>query len=110
LPWLAGRLVDRAGDGGLLILGDQFRGRITAATARTLWRLLHDLVYAAPVRADGSPRLLAALTLRSGSLDALITDDTAEAAKDGMVFVPPMSRDQLRAAITAANVDFEPGW
>ncbi|WDZ82828.1 trypsin-like peptidase domain-containing protein [Micromonospora cathayae] len=108
LPWLAGRLADRAGDGGLLIFGDQFE-ELPTDDARELWRLLHRLVRATPRRPTGGPGILVALTMRSGTLDALVTDDTAAEATDGVVFVPPMSREQLRAAVTAADVDFESG-
>src|SRR5207248_3287307 len=63
LPWLAGRLAERAGSGGLLIFADQFE-EITLEHARELFGLLHGLVRAVPRRADGSPTLLAALTPR----------------------------------------------
>ncbi|MBY8874760.1 trypsin-like peptidase domain-containing protein [Micromonospora sp. PLK6-60] len=108
VPWLAGRLVEKAGDGGLLIFGDQFE-EVPPAAAPQLWNLLHQLVSAAPSRPGGAPGLRAVLTMRSGALDALITEETAQAARDGMIFVPPMSRAQLRDAVTAADVDFEPG-
>ncbi|MDG4838746.1 trypsin-like peptidase domain-containing protein [Micromonospora sp. WMMD967] len=108
LSWLADQLVEKAGDGGLLLFCDQFE-ELAAEDAQRLWRLLHDLLHVAPHRADGTPRLHAVLTMRSGALDLLVTEDTAEAATVGMVFVPPMTRDQLHEVVTAADVDFEPG-
>ncbi|SCF28471.1 trypsin-like peptidase domain-containing protein [Micromonospora mirobrigensis] len=108
VPWLAGRLIEQVGDSGLLIFGDQFE-ELAPTSARRLWELLHHLVTVAPRRAAGAVGLCAVLTVRSGALDALVTEETAQAARDGMLFVPPMSRSQLRDAVTAADVEFEPG-
>ncbi|QUQ65809.1 nSTAND1 domain-containing NTPase [Kutzneria sp. CA-103260] len=109
LPLVAARLAERAGDGGLLIFADQLE-ELPTDQARELLDLLHGLVTAGPRRADGSPVLVAVVTLRSSSLDTLVTADTADAVRDGVVFVPPMSRDELRAAVVAGGeVTFDSG-
>ncbi|MEU8083180.1 trypsin-like peptidase domain-containing protein [Micromonospora sp. NPDC049101] len=108
LPWLASQLVEKAGDDGLVLFCDQFE-ELATEDAQRLWRLLHDLLRVAPPRPDGAPRLHAVLTMRSGSLDLLVTEETVREATVGMVLVPPMSRAQLHEVVTAADVDFEPG-
>jgi WD40 repeat protein len=107
LPWLAGILAKRAGD-GLVLFADQVE-EMPVADARVLVELLCRLTGSATRRADGSPTLVAIVTLRSGSLDAVVTDETADMLQRGVLLVPPMGRDQLREAVTVADVDFEPG-
>ncbi|MGO1051930.1 nSTAND1 domain-containing NTPase [Crossiella sp. CA198] len=104
LPWL----LERAGPGGLLIGIDQFE-EIPPEEARTLFTVLFTLVSAAPRQRDGSPALVLVLTLRSGTLDELVTSQSADAVRDGVVFVPPMTRAQLAEAVRADGVSFENG-
>jgi len=85
LPWLAGRLAERAED-GLLLFADQVE-EMPVADARVLVELLCGLTRSAPRRADGSPRLVAIVTLRSGSLDAVVTDETADMLQRGVLLV-----------------------
>ncbi|MEY9861347.1 WD40 repeat protein [Catenulispora sp. GAS73] len=107
LPWLAGRLSEQA-TGGLLLFADQVE-EMPGDNARALIALLSEMTRSAPRRANGSPTLVAIVTLRSGSLDAVVTDETADMLQRGVFLVPPMGRDQLREAITVADVDFQPG-
>ncbi|MCK2241712.1 MULTISPECIES: trypsin-like peptidase domain-containing protein [unclassified Crossiella] len=104
LPWL----LERAGPGGLLIGIDQFE-EIPPEQARELFAALFNLVSAAPRQRDGSPTLVLVLTLRSGTLDELVTSQSADAVRDGVVFVPPMTRAQLAEAVRADGVSFENG-
>ncbi|GAA2794615.1 nSTAND1 domain-containing NTPase [Crossiella cryophila] len=104
LPWL----LERVGPGGLLIGIDQFE-EIPPESARTLFAVLFDLVSAAPPLRNGSPALVLLLTLRSGTLDELVTSQSATAMANGVVFVPPMTRVQLAEAVRADGVSFEPG-
>lgn len=101
---LARRLAERCPD-GLLIFADQFE-EIAASdpeSARTLLNLLISLVATGPLHA--------VLTLRSASLDELLTSDTASTLDQGTMLLAPMSRDELYAAVTGpVTADaFEPG-
>lgn len=111
LPWLADRLLAKAGPGGLLVFVDQFEETSAERPheARELFELLVDLAGVAQRHRDGSPALAVAVTLRPSALDDLITDRTADAVADGVVFVPPMTRAQLTEAISRDGVVFEPG-
>ncbi len=111
MPWLADRLLSHAGPAGLLIFVDQFEEGVAERRdeAQALFGLLQDLTAAAPRHRDGSSALVAVLTLRSGTLDDLVTDRIADSVAGGVVFVPPMTREQLAEAIAPAGVAFEPG-
>jgi WD40 repeat protein len=111
LPWLAERLLAKAGPGGLLVFVDQFEeaGAERPDDALDLFELLLDLAGAAKRHRDGSPALAVVVTLRPGSLEGLVTDRTADSVADGVVFVPPMTRAQLTEAVSPDGVAFEPG-
>ncbi|WP_326918133.1 trypsin-like peptidase domain-containing protein [Actinophytocola sp.] len=111
LPWLTDRLLSNAKPGGLLIVMDQFEegSADRSSETRELFELVLDLAGAARRHRDGSPALAVVLTLRSGALDELVTDRTADAVAGGVVFVPPMTRAQLAEAISPGGVAFEPG-
>ncbi|MFE0328800.1 trypsin-like peptidase domain-containing protein [Streptomyces sp. NPDC058960] len=94
---VAARLARRHPEGVLLFV-DQFEEIVTTdpVTGRELLRLVTAL-------ADGSPRsrpVRALLTVRSGSLDRLLTHDNQSGLQEGIMLLAPMDRDQLRAAIT----------
>ncbi|MEU0531432.1 nSTAND1 domain-containing NTPase [Amycolatopsis tolypomycina] len=93
---LADRLASRCGEAGLLVFADQFEELAAGdpERARTLLGLIVALVTAGP------GGLRAVLTLRSASLDELLTGGTAEALDHGIMLLGPMSRGELREAIT----------
>ncbi|MEV4310638.1 trypsin-like peptidase domain-containing protein [Actinocrispum sp. NPDC049592] len=109
---LAGLLTDPSPDliallaqrlDGLLVFADQFE-EIAASdpdAARTLFGLLIAL----------APALRTVITLRSASLDELLTETTAETLDHGVMLLPPMSRSELYAAVTGPVTPgaFEPG-
>ncbi|GAB2671455.1 hypothetical protein GCM10027271_34950 [Saccharopolyspora gloriosae] len=84
---------DLPGTDGLLVL-DQFEEAVVADPAAARQRLA-DLAAALRRR----PSLRAVLTLRSRSLDELISNDTADDLNRAVWFLEPMSRDQLAAAV-----------
>jgi len=93
---LANRLADRCGDAGLLLFADQFEEIAAGAPDRA--RALLDLITALVTAGPGGLR--AVLTLRSASLDELLTGATAGALDRGTMLLGPMSRDELREAVT----------
>ncbi|WP_169317204.1 S1 family peptidase [Actinacidiphila oryziradicis] len=97
---------------GVLLFADQFEEIATAdpATARALLELITGL--ADPVATPTPVRAL--LTVRSGSLDRLLTQRNQGSLRDGIAFLAPMDREQLRTAVTgplaaAPGVVHEPG-
>jgi hypothetical protein len=105
LPWLANRL---ANQGDLVLIADQVE-ELADEDARALYRLLRDLVNAGPRRRDSSCALRVVLTARSTTLDALAVEDTDNSLTRGLLLMRPMSRADLRAVVTVADVTFEPG-
>ncbi|MFH9087734.1 trypsin-like peptidase domain-containing protein [Streptomyces sp. NPDC017673] len=108
LAELTGRLAGNIGEisarlarrhpAGVLLFVDQFEEVVTAEPrdGRELFRLVTAL-------ANGSPRsrpVRALLTVRSGSLDRLLTQENRSGLQEGMMLLAPMDREQLRAAIT----------
>lgn len=100
-----------ADEGDAVLFVDQFEEVVDTDPARAAALLgrITDLV-----GAQRKPRLRAVLTARSDSLDALLTSETAEALDHAVVFVGPLDRDGLRAAITepvksVGGVVFEDG-
>ncbi|MEV5538809.1 trypsin-like peptidase domain-containing protein [Saccharopolyspora shandongensis] len=86
---------------GTVLVLDQFEETVVEnpAVAREKLAEISRLV-AAGSRKSGEPApLRAVLTLRSRSLDDLITKDTAEELNRAVWFLEPMSREQLAAAI-----------
>jgi WD40 repeat protein/V8-like Glu-specific endopeptidase/energy-coupling factor transporter ATP-binding protein EcfA2 len=99
---LARRLIESADNGELLIFADQFEEVVSGQpdTARELLRLILELITAGPAEQRGRAQLRAVLTVRSASLDALLTPANANLLNHGTVLLPPMSRAQLREAVT----------
>jgi hypothetical protein len=79
--------------------------------ARELLSLLIALVGAAGHPERGTPRVRVVVTLRSASLDELLTTGTADALNHGTMLLAPMGRDQLRTAVIGPVPAgaFEPG-
>lgn len=94
---LSAQLLDRTGS--LLLFGDQFE-EIVSADPPAARRLLDLVVRLVTTNHDRGFGLRAALTLRSSSLDELLTPDSAELLGQGTVLIAPMNQVQLRAAIT----------
>ncbi|MBB2948921.1 WD40 repeat protein/energy-coupling factor transporter ATP-binding protein EcfA2 [Actinoplanes lutulentus] len=111
LPSDGGRagLDDAAGDGRILLIVDQLEEADPAAVQETLVKL-GGLVRAARRRADGTARVMAAVTLRAATLEQVTNAEVADVVRDAAIeLVPPMSDDELRAAVTAGDVAFESG-
>ncbi|WP_208036274.1 trypsin-like peptidase domain-containing protein [Streptomyces cyanogenus] len=94
---IAARLAARH-PAGVVLFVDQFEEVVTTdpPVGRELFRLVTAL-------ADGSPRsrpVRALLTVRSGSLDRLLTHENRSGLQEGIMLLAPMDREQLRAAIT----------
>jgi V8-like Glu-specific endopeptidase len=104
LALLARRLVEKYPN-GLVVFADQFEEMAAGdpAAARTLLGLIIALVSTTPLRA--------VLTLRSASLDELLTETTVNTLGHGTMLLAPMSRDELYAAVTGpvTTAAFEPG-
>ncbi|WP_433833114.1 trypsin-like peptidase domain-containing protein [Actinoplanes sp. CA-015351] len=111
LPGVPGRagLDAAAGDGRILLIVDQLEEAGPAAVRETVVKL-GGLVRAARRRADGTARVMAAVTLRAATLEQVMNAEVADVVRDAAIeLVPPMSDDELRAAVTAGDVAFEPG-
>nr|WP_237555470.1 trypsin-like peptidase domain-containing protein [Streptomyces sp. SID4948] len=95
---LAARL-SRRHPGGVLLFADQFEEIVTADqdAARELLNLITVLTLEAPA----ATAVRALLTVRSGSLDRMLTQRNRDALDEGVTFLAPMEREQLRTAITA---------
>lgn len=98
---LAGDLLAATGPAGALLFVDQFEEVVLddPDTARELLRLTIELLDAQP--GARRPHLRAVLTLRSGSLDELVTSTSAARLASAVALVGPMDTESLRAAITA---------
>ncbi|MFF9364973.1 nSTAND1 domain-containing NTPase [Streptomyces griseoluteus] len=95
---LAARL-SRRHPGGVLLFADQFEEIVTADQDAA--RELLDLITALTLHAPAATPLRALLTVRSGSLDRMLTQRNRDALDEGVTFLAPMGREQLRTAITA---------
>lgn len=108
---IAARLARRH-PGGVLLFADQFEEIVTADQDAA--RELLDLVTALTLDAPAATALRALLTVRSGSLDRMLTQHNRGALDEGVTFLAPMEREQLRTAITAPlaatpGITHEPG-
>ncbi|WP_435642663.1 nSTAND1 domain-containing NTPase [Streptomyces sp. H49] len=108
---IAARLARRH-PGGVLLFADQFEEIATADqdAARELVGLISALTADSPAATP----IRALLTVRSGSLDRMLTQSNRRALDEGITFLAPMGREQLRAAITGplratAGIGYEPG-
>jgi hypothetical protein len=88
-------------NGGTVLFLDQFEEAVAADPEAARARLGHiiDRVAAQPVRAGRPAPLRVLLTLRSQSLDELITPETAKKLNQAVWLLEPMSRTKLREAI-----------
>ncbi|MBM9506287.1 S1 family peptidase [Actinacidiphila acididurans] len=94
---IAARL-GRGHPGGVLLFADQFEEIVTADQDAA--RELLDLITALTLDAPAATPLRALLTVRSGSLDRMLTQHNRSALDEGVTFLAPMGREQLRTAIT----------
>ncbi|MEV5146302.1 trypsin-like peptidase domain-containing protein [Streptomyces sp. NPDC052727] len=97
---------------GVLLFADQFEEMVTAdqEAAREilglLWALTRETSSPVPVRG--------LTTVRSGSLDRMLTEQNQGTLGEGVMLLAPMGREQLRSAITGPlavtpGVTLEPG-
>ncbi|KAA5833645.1 hypothetical protein F1721_15365 [Saccharopolyspora hirsuta] len=107
--------LDAVPDGAVLFL-DQFEEEVTAdpAAARARLAAVIRLVTSRDRRPGQPAPLRAVLTLRSRSLDDLITADTRQELNKAVWLLEPMGREQMRAAIVqpaarAGAIGFEAG-
>ncbi|MEU4689395.1 trypsin-like peptidase domain-containing protein [Actinoplanes sp. NPDC023714] len=102
-------LADRAGDGRILLVVDQLE-EATLPQVRATLLLLGTLVRNARRHQDGTARVMAAVTLRAAILEQVMDAEIAAVLTDAATeLIPPMSPDELRAAVTAGGVAFEDG-
>ena len=113
---LSRELEKSAADSGLLLFLDQFEELVVAnpGSARELLRLVAELTDRQRRRPGKPLPLRVIMTLRSGSLDNLVTAATADKLQRGLFFLSPMEREQLHEVIlepTAAvgGLAFEAG-
>ncbi|MED7824996.1 serine protease [Streptomyces chiangmaiensis] len=97
---------------GLLLFADQFEEIVTADQEAA--KELLSLISALTVDASPTTPVRALFTVRSGSLDRMLTQQNRSSLDEGVTFLPPMGREQLRTAITAPlavtpGVVHEPG-
>ncbi|MFJ4548244.1 trypsin-like peptidase domain-containing protein [Streptomyces sp. NPDC088817] len=84
---------------GLLLFADQFEEIVTADHEAA--RELLGLISALAIDPSPSTPVRALLTVRSGSLDRMLTQHNQHSLDEGVIFLAPMGREQLRTAITA---------
>lgn len=109
---VAADVTREVGGPGAVMFLDQFEEVVAEdpAVARELLRLLVRLLATQSRRLQ----LHAVVTLRSGSLDELLTTELAGVLEHGVTFVSPMDAESLRAAVVhpvrvAGGVAFEDG-
>ncbi|MFE1884323.1 nSTAND1 domain-containing NTPase [Streptomyces diastatochromogenes] len=110
---LGAQILDHAGAAGHVVLLDQFEETVGArpADARALLDVLLPMTRA---RHPAGRRFHVLATLRSASLEELVTDGRAEALSGTVQMVAPMRPDQLdevvrRPVADIPGVEFEPG-
>ena len=98
---LSRELEKATADSGLLLFLDQFEELVVAnrGSARELLRLVTELTDRQRRRPGKPLPLRVVATLRSGSLDDLVTASTAERLQRGLFFLSPMEREQLHEVI-----------